>query len=88
MEGLAECSTERTERLDKQRFTAHLVAASHRYFRDADQERARFDDLIAEDDLLSDFHVEVLLGGLSRSAEEVADTGRRLDAIQAEVTTH
>lgn len=88
VKGLAEYATERTERLNKQRFTAHLVAAGHRFFRDADHERARFNELVAEDALLDGFYAEIFLGGLTRTTEEVADASQRLDAIEAKVTTY
>ena len=86
-EGLGPYASERTQRLATQRFTGRLVAALHRHFRDADEERERFEGLVYGDEFLSGFRQEVLLGGLSRSDSEVRLAEMRLAEVERELAT-
>ena len=80
--GLEPYAAERTRRLSAQRFTARLVASAYRHFRDADDERGRIAQLLAEDELLDGFRNEVFMGGLNRTESEVWLAELRLAEIE------
>lgn len=79
---LAAYAAERTRRLAVQRLTARLVASAYRHFRDADDERGRIAQLLAEDELLDGFRNEVFLGGLDRTESEAWLAELRLAEIE------
>ena len=68
-----------------QRFTARLTASIHRYFRDVDDERGRFAELISNDQLLNGFTTEIFLGGLTRTADELSEAEQSLDHIEQQL---
>ncbi len=85
VESLDEYATERTQRLATQRFTAHLSVAYYRYFRNADDDRQLFAELVAQDDFLDGFRNEIFLGGLTRTAEEVNQAQQNLRNIEQQL---
>ena len=88
IDGLGEYASERTTRLAIQRFTAELSAANYRYFRDVDDERARFASLMASHTLLDGLRSEVFLGGLTRTTEELSEAKQILDQIEDQLSVH
>jgi len=84
-EGLSGYATERTQRLATQRFTAHLLAANHRYFRDDEDERGLFGELVAKDDLLDGFFNEIFLGGLTRTLQELSTAQQSLEDLERQL---
>jgi 2-polyprenyl-6-methoxyphenol hydroxylase-like FAD-dependent oxidoreductase len=88
VEGLDEYATERTQRLATQRFTAHLSVAVYGYFRNADDDRRAFAELLAQDDFLNGFRNEIFLGGLTRTAQEVNHAQQTLEIIEQQLHGH
>lgn len=85
VEGLIPYAAERSHRLAIQRFTGRLVAAAYRHFRNADNERERFEELLSRDEFLDGFRSEVFLGGLGRTDSEVRLAELRLAELEREV---
>ncbi len=86
VENLRPYAVERTRRLATQRLTGRLIAAAHRHFRDADDERRRFEELLSRDEFLGSFQDEVFLGGLGRTEREIRLAEVRLADIERELT--